>query len=235
MENEKRIENNQLQVKKHSTLSILSFIFTLLGFTSAIGFVMACIDLLTYNKKCKHIFSWMSFAFGFLFMAIAIVFSYFIFIIGLSDSVSVEVESSTEYHATYEEPKGYYEEGEFFYTGDLKISINSADLNFSDYDDEYGWYTLEDGKKYISVSFTYENVGDSDAYVSIYDYKCYADGTLMEQTYYFNDDFINANISSGRNVSFETFYVVTTDAKEIELEYNELISLSDEKIIIKLQ
>lgn len=227
--------NNQIQTKKHSILSILSFIFTLLGFTSIIGFVMACIDLLIHNKTKKHIFSWISLILGFLFAIIFMGFFGLICIIALSDSGSVEEESSIEYYVTYEEPKGYYEEGDYFETGDLRISINSVDLNFNDYDDEYGFYAPADGMKYVCVQFTYENIGDSDAYVSIYDYNCYADGTLMEQTYYFNDDFVNANISSGRNITFSTFYCVPVDATEIELEYNEMFSMSDEKIIIKLQ
>jgi len=125
--------------------------------------------------------------------------------------------------------------GMSFETGQLKITLDSIDLDYTDYDDEYGWYTPEEGMKYIAISFTYENIGDSDAYVSIYDYDCYADGSLMEQTYYFGGDFINANISAGRNTSFETFYVVPIDAQEIELEYSELSLWSDEKIVIKLQ
>ena len=129
----------------------------------------------------------------------------------------------------------YYEEGDSFVVGNLRITIDSVDLNYTNYDQERTLYALEDGMKYVSVSFTYENIGDSDAYVSIYDYDCYADGTLMEQTYYFGNDFLNANISSGRNVSFETFYIVPENSVEIELEYSELVSFSSQKIIIKLQ
>ena len=121
-----------------------------------------------------------------------------------------------------------------FNVDDLKISVNSADTEFTDYEDEYGWYELEDGMKYVSVSFTCQNDSDSDKYVSIYDYDCYADGTLCEQTYHFGNDFINANLSSGRNVSFDVFFIVPSDAEEIELEYTENI-WTDEKIIIKLQ
>lgn len=117
----------------------------------------------------------------------------------------------------------------------LKVTVNNANVQFTEYEDEYGWYSLEEGLKYIKVSFTYENIGDSEKYVSIYDYDCYADGTLCEQTYSFGGDFINANISSGRNVSFDTYYIVPVNAQSIELEYKELISFEDNKIIIKVQ
>ena len=124
--------------------------------------------------------------------------------------------------------------GDTFEANGLKVTINEIDTEFTNYEDEYGLYTLDEGKKYVMVSFTYENTGDSDAYVSIYDYDCYADGTLCEQTYNFTGDFMNANLSSGRNVSFETYYVVPADAAEIELEYTANI-WTGEKVIIKIQ
>ena len=150
---------------------------------------------------------------------------------------NVEDDKATESIAEEsDKPKesGYVVPGEMFNVDDLKISVNSADTDFTDYEDEYGWYDLEDGMKYISVSFTCQNDSDSDKYVSIYDYDCYADGTLCEQTYNFGNDFMNANLSSGRNVSFDVFFVVPSDAEKIELEYTENI-WTDEKIIIKLQ
>ena len=147
-----------------------------------------------------------------------------------ADKTTETVEENSE----KTEELGYVVPGEMFNVDDLKISVNSADTEFTDYEDEYGWYELEDGMKYVSVSFTCQNDSDSDKYVSIYDYDCYADGTLCEQTYYFDSDFINANLSSGRNVSFDVFFIVPSDAEEIELEYTENV-WTDEKIIIKLQ
>ena len=147
---------------------------------------------------------------------------------------SVEVEETKEIVEEKSAEKDYVVPGEMFNVDDLKISVNSADTEFTDYEDKYGWYELEDGKKYISVSFTCQNDSKTDKYVSIYDYECYADGTLCEQSYNFGGDFINANLSSGRNVSFDVFFVVPSDAKEIELEYTASI-WSGEKIIIKLQ
>lgn len=124
--------------------------------------------------------------------------------------------------------------GKTFSVNGLKITFNECDLDFTDYEDEYGWYAPDDGKKYVMASFTYNNESNSDKYVSIYDFNCYADGTVCEQSYYFDTDFINANISPNRNVSFRVFYVVPVDCNEIELEY-ETNLWTGEKQIIKLQ
>lgn len=136
---------------------------------------------------------------------------------------------------TYAEEDNELTVGSTFEKKGLKITVNDADLDFSDYSDEYGFYTPSDGMKYIMVSFTFENTGNSDAYVSIYDFDCYADNTTCEQAYLPDgSDFINTNLSSGRNVSFKTYYSVPVDAKTIELEYETSI-WTGEKAIIKLQ
>lgn len=124
--------------------------------------------------------------------------------------------------------------GDVFEANGLKVTIKEISTNYTDYEDPYGIYAPKEGYKYVSVSFTYENTGKSDAYVSIYDYDCYADGTLCEQSYYFDNDFINGNISSGRNVSFFTCYIVPVEATEIELEYTSNI-WTGEKVIITIQ
>ena len=239
------------QPKPNSALSVWALVLSLLGCTSIVGGILGVVDLCINDKTKRHIGSWFAIIFSVLFIITGGT------IISCSGSIGqtepqdtvIEVNSNivtseentnsesleSEKEEIAENENNYYTEGQSFETSNLKITINSVDLDYDDYDDEYGWYTPEEGMKYVYVSFTYENIGDTDAYASIYDYDCYADGALMEQTYNFNGDFINANLSSGRNVSFETCYVVPVDAQEIELEYSELISWSDEKIIIKLQ
>ena len=108
-------------------------------------------------------------------------------------------------------------------------------LGICDYEDEYGYNAPNDGMKYVMCAFTFENKGDSDAYVSIYDFDCYADNTLCDQIYSLDDnDFMNTNLSSGRNVSFKTYYAVPVNANSIELEY-ETNAWTSEKVIIKLK
>lgn len=125
--------------------------------------------------------------------------------------------------------------GSSFEKKGLKITVNDANLEFTEYSDEYEMYKPADGMKYIMVSFTFENNGDSDAYVSIYDFKCYADNTACEQAYLPDEsDFMNTNLSSGRNISFQTYYSVPVGAQSIELEYETSI-WTGEKAVIKLQ
>lgn len=162
------------------------------------------------------------------------------------DAEKEEVENTEESEEAKEEQEKQKEEaekeegdnslsvGSTFEKKGLKITVNNADLDFKDYSDEYGFYTPADGMKYIMVSFTFENTGKSDAYVSIYDFDCYADNTSCEQAYLPDDsDFINTNLSPGRNITFQTYYSVPVGATEIELEYETSI-WTGEKAVIKL-
>lgn len=125
--------------------------------------------------------------------------------------------------------------GDCFQTDDLKFTVTDISLNYTDYEDEYGWYKPEEGIKYIMVSFKFENISDEDKYVSIYDFDCYADGSLCEQNFFVDSgDFINTNLSPNRNVSFMICFDVPTECSEIELEY-EVNMWTDERIILKLQ
>lgn len=125
--------------------------------------------------------------------------------------------------------------GSSFESGGLKIIIDDADLDFQDYEDDYGWNTPSDGMKYIMAAFTFENTGKDDEYVSLYDFDCYADNVECDQEFTLDDDdFINTNLSSGRKVSFKAYFEVPQDAESIELEYETNLWTSD-KVIIKLQ
>ena len=151
---------------------------------------------------------------------------------------SVEEEQKSDKNKQQEDIDNSYgvKVGESFETDGLKVTIDSANLDFQDYDNEYGWNTPEDGMKYIQVSFTFENIGTDDEYVSIYDFDCYADDATCEQVYSLDDSsFMNTNLSPGRNVSFSTYYTVPIDSKSIELEYDSMSLFGTSKEIIKLQ
>ncbi len=125
--------------------------------------------------------------------------------------------------------------GSSFEKDGLRITLNEADTNFQDYSNEYGWNTPPSGMKYIMVSFTFENNGKDDEYVSIYDFDCYADNMACEQVYTLDDNnFINTNLSQGRNISFKTYYIVPINAQSIELEYETDI-WTGEKVIMEIQ
>lgn len=125
--------------------------------------------------------------------------------------------------------------GSSFENDGLKITLTDANTDLQEYKNDYGWNTPDDGMKYVMASFTFENNGKNDAYVSIYDFKCYADNTDCDQKYGLDDsDFINTNLSTGRNVSLNVYFVVPVNAQSIELEYETNV-WTDEKVIIKLQ
>lgn len=127
------------------------------------------------------------------------------------------------------------EVGDTFECKGLRITAESVNNDYKVAKDEFGLYKAGEGNKYIAVSFTFENVDDSDKYVSIYDFDCYADNNSCEQKYLPDDnDFLNTNLSSGRKVSFTTYYEVPADSKDIELEYSADF-WTDEKVKIKVQ
>ena len=139
--------------------------------------------------------------------------------------------------AAEETEEEYVKVGGSYDNNGLKFTVNDADLKFKIKNDKYGMYELDKGLHYIKVDFTFENTGDSgDKYVSIYDFDCYADNTACEQQYVTDvtGDFMNTNLSPGRNISFSTLYAVPDGAKDIELEYTSNI-WTDEKVIVKLK
>lgn len=125
--------------------------------------------------------------------------------------------------------------GSTFDCDGLQITVNNADTNFQDYDDEYGYYAPSSGMKYVMASFTFTNTSKTDKYVSIYDFDCYADNQACDQNYALDkSNFMNTNLSSGRTVSFTTYYEVPINANSIELEYTINI-WTDKKMKIILQ
>ena len=223
-----RYDLNNIKIKKKdSTLSIIAIVLSIFTITAFIGFIIALIDLCMNDKTKKHTGSWFSVIF---FLLVAFVFA---------ASSNKENSSSNNNTNTAIESTQIgniqYSKGVSFDTDQCKVTIDSANMNYTNYEDEYSLYEPENGMKYVYVTFTYENTSNSDAYVSIYDYDCYADGELMQQCYYFGGDFINANISPGRKVSFSTTYIVPRDSESIELEYKENNLFDDSTIVITLK
>lgn len=158
------------------------------------------------------------------------------------EQVNKIVDENTEKIVTEEEQNSEIKSdikpvtaGYSFKTNDFNVVVNEIDTDFKGYDDEYGLNTPQSGMKYVMVSFTFKNVGSSDRYVGVDAFHCYADDELCDQVYTLDDkDFFNANLSSGRKVSFNTYYSVPVSAQSIELEYETNI-LTDEKEIIKIE
>lgn len=131
-----------------------------------------------------------------------------------------------------ENPTEYYE-GDVMECGDLRIKIKSTDSNYTDYEDTYGFYEPTKGMKYVYAEFIFKNIGKNKESVNVYDFDCYADGVLMEQTYLFSD-FVIGSISPDRSVTVIATFEVPISAKNIEMEY-ELNSFLKEKAIIIIE
>lgn len=229
-----------MEEKKTSGLGIASLILGIIGmllsclaigiFPCIIALILAIIGLTNKNTKNGTCIG------GLVCSVIGIgIFLIFVLLIGSSsdsDSVKKVENTSSKQIEVEKEEKEFFTAGESFDAKGLVVTINELNSEFTDYDDPYGLNELEDGKKYIKASFTFENNSDSEKYVSIYDFDCYADGTTCEQHYSFGGDFINTNLSPTRNVSFDTYYIVPDDCEVIELEYK-INMFSDEIVLIR--
>lgn len=229
-----------MEEKKTSGLGIASLILGIIGmllsclaigiFPCIIALILAIIGLTNKNTKNGTCIG------GLVCSVIGIgIFLIFVLLIGSSsdsDSVKKVENTSSKQIEVEKEEKEFFTAGESFDAKGLVVTINELNSEFTDYDDPYGLNELEDGKKYIKASFTFENNSDSEKYVSIYDFDCYADGTTCEQHYSFGGDFINTNLSPTRNVSFDTYYIVPADCEVIELEYK-INMFSDEIVLIR--
>lgn len=127
--------------------------------------------------------------------------------------------------------KGSVKVGESFENDGLKVTAKKAEFGY----DGGEYFTAKDGCEYVAVDFTCENIAEKgDKYVSVSDCSCYADNSACEQQYIGNSDFVNTNLSPGKNVSFTAYYEVPKDAKKVILEYSASF-WTDKKITINLK
>lgn len=232
--------NNQPQKKKDSKLSIWAAVLGLFGCTTFIGAILGIIDLCkNKNDGNRHIGS------GFaIIMCCAWIF---VGIMGIGDNnensttqneiaqneTKAQTETIEPTVAAVKEDNNTLMVGDTFEKNGLRVTLVNYNDNYTGYNE---YFPPKNGCKYIEVSFTYENTDDSEKYVSIYDCDCYADNTLCDQSYIGDGDFINANISKGRNVSFNVYYEVPVEANAIELEYNSNSFWSTESdVVFKLK
>ena len=222
-------------------LGIVGLVFScfIVGIIPALlGLIFAIVALC--QKNTKH---GMAIA-GLICSIIGIVFSAIIILLGIAGSgstsqtvlvnkkqeeISNSSDSSSRTESTMISP------GYSFDANGITVTINNFDLDFTDYDDSYGLYAPEAGKKYICIEVTFTNNAKTDRYVSSMDFQCYADDSVCDEKYGLDSDsFIGASLSSGRKTSGRIYYEVPENAQSIELEY-ETDFWTDHKEIMKLQ
>ena len=107
-----------------------------------------------------------------------------------------------------------------FVVGDI---IESDTLNITylscEKDTSYNEFSApREGTHYVTLTFEFENKGESDQYVSMFEFDCFADGKDCEQAY-FREDHLDATLSSGRKAQGTVTFMVPDDATTVEAEY----------------
>lgn len=107
-----------------------------------------------------------------------------------------------------------FQVGDIVESDKLNISYLSCekDTSYSQFSEPAG------GTHYVTLTFEFENKGENDEYVSLYDFDCYADGKNCEQAY-FRDDSLSATLSAGRKAQGTVTFIVPDDATTVEVEY----------------
>lgn len=123
------------------------------------------------------------------------------------------------------EPDNEFNVGDVVEASDLKISFT----NVEEYTPENEFMQSKEGNVYYKMDFEFENISDSDQYISSFDFKCYADGYDMEQSYMDELD-LDATLSPGKKTKGSVFFEVPIDSSEIILEY-ETNFWTEEKIV----
>ena len=146
-----------------------------------------------------------------------------------ADSQSAEtIEGSEAVQEEEQEKSNEFSVGAIVETSSLKISYLSAEEYVSDNE----FLQPEDGNVYYKMEFEFENIGESDAYVSSYDFNCYADGYDMEQNYLEGMD-LDATLSTGKKTKGSLVFEVPEDAESVILEYETSFWTEDKIIFVE--
>lgn len=202
--------------KKQNGLGIAGFILSLIGCTSVLGVILSIVALITGKGKKNGlaiaglIIGLIWCGFGALFMAGA-------FAVSEENSAKItSTESGKEETVKADtDSNNRVKVGETFTKDKLSVTLLSVEDNYSEQYNE-----PKEGYKIFKATFKCENNADYEQYVSIYDFKCYADNTSCEEKYLGDSSFINENLATGRNVTYDVFFEVPENAKSIELEYS---------------
>lgn len=134
--------------------------------------------------------------------------------VGETSKTEQSEEQQTETPAE-EEVDSEFSVGEIVETSYLRISYISAEEYVSDNE----FIQPKDGHVFYKMDFEFENISDSDKYVSSWDFNCYADGYDMEQSYVLDSLDLDATLSPGKKTKGAVVFEVPEDAESVVLEY----------------
>lgn len=113
--------------------------------------------------------------------------------------------------------------GDILETSKLKVSY----LDCGEFKDYNKYLPPSDGNKIVYATLEFENISNSDQYVSSLDFSCYADGYDCETYYAADKENLDATLSSGKKTKGTLLFEVPKDAKEIKIEYDVNFFTSD--------
>ena len=110
--------------------------------------------------------------------------------------------------------EGAYTVGDIIESSKLKVTYLSCEEYISD----NMFIEPAEGHHFISCEFEFENIGNSDEFISSADFDCYADGFNCNGTFIRDDD-LSATLSAGRKTKGTVTFEVPLDATVVEIEY----------------
>lgn len=150
-------------------------------------------------------------------MAILVLATFAVFAVGSSDdSASVsQGDGVTDGDSSTENETLTVNVGDVLTTDTLKITYVTCE-DYTGYNEYLG---PKDGYKVVALKLEAENISSTDAYLSMFEFSCYADDVTMEEFLYGDELFSSDVISSGRKMSGYIYFEVPKDAENIEVEY----------------
>lgn len=107
-----------------------------------------------------------------------------------------------------------YSVGDVVESSRLKITY----LSCEEYISSNQFIQPKDGYHFISCEFEFENVGNSDEFISSGSFDCYADGVNCNASY-LRDNNLSATLSAGRKTKGTVTFEVPVDAQVVEVEF----------------
>lgn len=157
-------------------------------------------------------------------------------IAGGGDNTATETGAQTSEQAKNESLTSGSDTAENIYNVGDVIKANGLEITYlvaEKWEGYNEYFAPEKGYMYVRIKIAATNTADTDRYISMFDFDCYADGKKVEQSYESDDALAGGSLSSGRSDEGYIYFTVPEAAKEIEIEY-ETGFWTDQKAILKV-
>ena len=151
-------------------------------------------------------------------LAVCVLATFAAFAVGSSDDSSASVSQGddvTDGNSANENQSLTVNVGDVLTTDSLKITY----LDCGEYKNYNEYLGPKSGNKIVYLKLEAENISNSDTYLSMFEFSCYADDVAAQEYIYGDNLFSTDVISSGRTMSGYMYFEVPKDAEVIEVEY----------------